>query len=156
MLGQFSQNVDILKIILTCNTAQKSQIGRITGILINHAFASRAGKRNSQCYGLVEFASSRFNCDNWTDGHSISQQTSHNVRWNNVSLYADFYFLRQSAFREEGLHVVLHGGGDDSAVWTDCVHFLSDAGDNGKVQRKVGGQNSHNPIGLKIFDGAQF
>ena len=138
----------------TCNAAQESQVGRIARVLIHHALPDGAGQRYGQRDGLVEFPATWLHRDDRTDRHAVAQQTGHHVGGNDVGLHPDLDLLGQGALGEEGLHVVFHGGGDDAAVRSDRVHLLFDAGDDGKVEWEVGGEDAHNPVGLEVFDGA--
>ena len=72
-------------------------------------------------------------------------------RSEHVYLEANFDLLGEGALREDGLHLRHHRGVDDAALGADGVHLLPDPGDDGKVLREVGRQDSRDPIGVQVL-----
>ena len=68
-----------------------------------------------------------------------------------VYLEANFDLLGEGALREDGLHLRHHRGVDDAALGADGVHLLPDPGDDGKVLREVGRQDSRDPVGVQVL-----
>ena len=86
------------------------------------------------------------------DSDLFQQVGVNSLPWpEHVYLQAHFDLLGQRPLGEDGLDLGHHAGVDDAALGADGVHLLPDPGDDGKVLREVGRQDSRDPIGVQVL-----
>lgn len=72
--------------ILTCDGAEEAEGGCFTRVLVDHALARGLRHRNGEGDGFVELATAWLHRHNGGNSHSITQEFSHQVSRNWLSL----------------------------------------------------------------------